>query len=762
MSNSDSSDNVNFDRFSQQLQTITNLPECDYLAQLLWNRGIKNTQQLTSLFATGQHQPTSYLEFGNEIEQAITRINQAQINAEKVAVWGDWQVDSVISACILSEGLQDFFPFKDNLQFYFLERDLSCWGLNCEGIDNLARQDVSLIITVGIGSQNLQEIEYARSLGIDLIIIDRTPIINPDLSVVALLNPYLLPDTHPFYHVSEITIVYKLLEGLATISPSFFPQPVNNLLDLVALSLLATATENYLSADERYLINQGFMLIKQAKRHSINSLAQLGFSIGDRALDQNDGLGRKIQLISSISTDINFIVNLLTNSEQKEQSKLTNQAEQIYLNCLDLYQKMVDEARKIISNIDLSNTQIIVLTNTQWQIGILDLLAKIIFTEYNKPILFLLPKNNYTLLSIYGLNSIYLSNLVEDYNHLIINFAFINNHLKCELLTENIDLFIEIITQKVNHLSNNINKLNNSHQIDLFVTINQLDQTLYQQLKILEPYSKNNPPYQLLIQNCYLTNIFQLNLKSTRQNKQTRYKKTYFQVYDDSGKYSFDGVWHTHYAFELNQNDRFDLIGEIAYNTYKESYYFRVINCYLHQQNNYFFSNSKETIPILDYRFQTQENIDNISASQIINKCPHQWQEINQPYQTAKKQNQQLILSYSQNKTENIEKIWLEFIGYLKYLLLNDKSIMLSKFSEKLSVSQQSLLKILSLLSLLSINYSIQKNKLKLKQQKAHFSAENYHLAHQKFIEIIKQENLAKKYFHQIPIKIIVDNINND
>ncbi len=437
------------DDFFNQIENLTQEKEYHYLAILLWNRGIRDLEPLEFLLNINQYQPKSYLEFKEEIDLAIARINQARIAQEKIAIWGNWRVDSIMSACILNEGLTEFFADNNQFIYHFSDRHLSCFGLTYQGIDELALQEVTLIIVTGTGSYNIDQVHYAHSLGIDIIILDRPMLSIPRPSVVSWLNPHNFPTSHPFYHFCAVAIAYKLIEGLATEYSSYFGKPITNLLDLVALGLLAQNVN--LQGDGRSLARQGIVLIKQKKRQNITSLAETGFQIGDRALDRSYGLCHRIKGLISLYTDPYFVINLLTNKNFSNQNKLVDQAEKAYFNYLDLVQKTLDQAKKQVKNIDLSNTVIISLQNNQWHLGILDVVAKTITQEYGKPTIILSSNFNdqfddRTFGYISSLDNLDLSPLIINCHELLDQYIVVPDGIKIILPTENIHLFIVIIT----------------------------------------------------------------------------------------------------------------------------------------------------------------------------------------------------------------------------------------------------------------------------------------------------------------------------
>ena len=441
--------------------------------------------------------------------------------------------------------------------------------------------------------------------------------------------------------------------------------------------------------------------------------------------------------------------------------KLVDQAEKAYFNYLELGQKIIDGLRKKLQSLDLSNTVIIVCENKQWHIGLVKFVAQIINEEYGKPTLLL----SANLVGEYADNYVYgyfcsstnnnLFSLFPESSHLLKQYQVEKEGVHLVLALENISLFTEIITQKIrksiqpSHLINQIN-------IDLKVNINEVNKSLYQQLKLLEPYSLDNPLPKLLIENCQLIEVKHSNLYNKFKNKSARFKKTSFKFIDNSTISSVEGIWWGHYAQEIDQNQHYDLIGEVEFNTSenKQYYYFRLLDLKIHHPCNYLTLNKNRSIPILDYRGHRDDLSDSELNADVVKQCPRQWQEIRQPYHNAIADNKTLVLAYEPEQINNTQQLWLELMGMIKYLIKTKKKVTIEQLSDKLKISNKCLLKILSIVdSLLDVQYNFPDNVVIFSAEKKGVSKKQYHLAYQQFVTIIKQENLHKQYFYQVSIQ---------
>jgi single-stranded-DNA-specific exonuclease len=134
----------------------------------------------------------------------------ARDRGEIVAIWGDFDADGITATSVLWDGLGQFFTQNSQLFYYIPNRLTESHGLNCQGIDNLVKQGCQLIVTCDTGSTNITEINYANSLGIDVIVTDHHTLPTERPPVTAIINPRYLPTEHQLFHLSGVAVAYKL------------------------------------------------------------------------------------------------------------------------------------------------------------------------------------------------------------------------------------------------------------------------------------------------------------------------------------------------------------------------------------------------------------------------------------------------------------------------------------------------------------------------------------------------------------------------
>ncbi|HLO52213.1 MAG TPA: DHH family phosphoesterase, partial [Kamptonema sp.] len=362
-----------------------------YAASLLLLRGVQNPEQIPGFLNPNLYQPASPFEFGEEMNWAIERILQARNQAEKIAIWGDFDADGITSTSVLWDGLGQFFSQNYQLTYYIPNRLTESHGLNCPGIDALAASGITLIITCDTGSTNLEEIDYARSLGIDIIVTDHHTLPEERPQVVAIINPRYLPPSHQLFHLSGVAVAYKLIEALYQTLPSVPQRPLADLLVLVAIGLIADLVQ--LTGDCRYLAQKGIEClgkqIANPTRPGIAKLLELCKGSGDRPTDISFGLGPRINAVSRIQGDASFCVELLTSRDVKRCNQLADLTEIANTRRKSLQKDVAKDVTAKLAKLDLSTTSVIVLADSQWPLGVLGLVAGQVAQEYGRPTILL-------------------------------------------------------------------------------------------------------------------------------------------------------------------------------------------------------------------------------------------------------------------------------------------------------------------------------------------------------------------------------------
>ena len=729
------------------------------VAQLLWQRGVNDLEDLKQFLDADAYVPTSGLTgFGQPMKLAIQRCQTAWETQEKVAIWGDFDADGVTATSVLWEGLRPFFPSSDRLSYYIPNRLTQSHGLHESGLRQLAAQGVTLVITCDTGSTNLVEMELAQQLGIDIIVTDHHTLPQQDPHVVAILNPKYLAPSHPLYHLSGVAVAYKFIEALYETFPEIPDQPAESLLDLVAIGLVADLVE--LRDDCRYLAQKGIEKLAQQLHHptrpGIAQLLRLCKRNGDRPMDIAFGIGPRINAISRIQGDATFAVELLTSADETVCQQLAQKTEIANTRRKEL-QKVVESAvKRRIEELDLSTTGVIVLADSQWQPGVLGLVAGQIAQEYARPTILLnvddtsAEEGRLVRGSARSVEKIDLYQLLRSQQHLLHRFGGHPFAAGLSMKAENLPLFREAINQQYRQQYGNTTP-EPTLSIDLIVNVAALGQDLFQSLKLLEPYGMGNPLPRLLIENCWFQKVWHKKIKDYT-GKKVGYICTTFRICDETQPDGFRGMWWGHYKEELPENESFDAVVELDFNAYDKKYEVRIVEVKPRRQVTSHSFADHDPLLLWDYRGEKAVFADTDQAVVTIEDCPRNWQEMHQSLQAGIQENCAIALNYSPPNLLPPTEIWKQFLRITKYLARTEETVSQSKLKQKLGLCPRTIE--LGLTALASLGWQIQgEDPIQITGTP---ETEQLHTeAVQSFLAAMQEEQFRCQYFSEVPMATI-------
>ncbi len=538
---------------------------CRFAASLLWQRGMRDPDCLPGFLDPKFYQPASPFEFGAEMVQAVERLQRARQTQEAVAIWGDFDADGITATAVLWEGLGQFFEQHRQLRYYIPNRLTESHGLSCSGIDTLAQQGYRLIVTCDTGSTSLREIDYAHQLGIEVIVTDHHTLPPQRPPVSAIINPRYLATDHPLFHLSGVAVAYKLVEALYETLPLVPQKPLEHLLDLVAIGLIADLVA--LQGDCRYLAQKGIERLQLhvsskpgavtvSPRPGIARLLELCKRSGDRPTDISFGLGPRINAVSRIQGDASFCVELLTSRDRSHCHQLALETELANARRKSLQNAVKQQVEEMLAQVDLSTTHLIVLGAADWPVGVLGLVAGQIAQAYGRPAILLntgtarlaavpasvkpprgaiaipqpqsaasgtetAPTIPLARGSARSTNQVDLYQLVKGQEHLLHRFGGHPFAAGLSLPVDNIPLFAAAVERQLRQQLGTLGAeaLVAKVEADLVVTVADLGKGLFRELKLLEPCGMGNPVPCLLIQNCWFERRWNRNIKESRGRK---------------------------------------------------------------------------------------------------------------------------------------------------------------------------------------------------------------------------------------------------
>lgn len=365
----------------QSLADSLNITEV--LAKLLYMRDVKTFAQAKYFFRPALdslHDP--FLMDG--MDTATLRVIHAITEQEKIFIYGDYDVDGTCATALMYLFLKELGA---DVHYHIPKRLTEGYGITKLGIDQIALAKANLMIAVDCGITAIDEVEYAKSLGIDVIICDHHQPKDEIPKAVAVLDP-LKPDCHyPFGYLSGAGVAFKLAQGVSQrIGKKEIPL---KFLDLVALASSADIVP--LIDENRILVLEGLRQINEKPRPGILALiksshlepgnlssGQIVFTIAPRinAVGRLGDAARAVELLISDKEEIAEELSQILETENFERRKID---ETTFKHALDLVEKTND----------LDNHIPIVLHEEDWHSGVIGIVASRLVEKYYRPTIML-------------------------------------------------------------------------------------------------------------------------------------------------------------------------------------------------------------------------------------------------------------------------------------------------------------------------------------------------------------------------------------
>lgn len=370
-----------------QASLVASLKISTLLARLLINRGIDDPASANAFLQPKMTHLSNPLECP-EIEKAARRLARAVRNGERIAVYGDYDVDGITSTALL---IQFFNLLKANATWYIPQRIEEGYGLNREAIERLASDAVDVIVTVDCGITSTVEAQIIRDKGIDLIITDHHVPGSELPEALAIINPRLPGSAQAFREFSGVGLAFKLCWALAEVlskQKKVAPEFREFLLDAMGLAALGTIADSVpLVGENRVLAKHGLTALSNSTHPGILALKDISNLAGSDVSSRHVGfrMGPRLNAAGRLWT-ATFSLELLTTRHADKAKRLAWQLEQYNRERQKIQGEMLDSSKEKIKNeIDLDSTRVIVLGCESWHPGVVGIVASRLVDEYHRP-----------------------------------------------------------------------------------------------------------------------------------------------------------------------------------------------------------------------------------------------------------------------------------------------------------------------------------------------------------------------------------------
>ncbi len=551
----------------------------DIMATLLYTRGYRTAEQVMAFLnqeAACLHDPFCMLD----MDRAVDRIERAIEAREKIAIYGDYDVDGVTSVSFLYLYLTSRGA---DVGYYIPGRMQEGYGVSVAAVDRLAERGVRLMITVDTGITAIEETAYAKTRGIDTVVTDHHECREELPNVDAVVNPHRAGDPYPFKELAGVGVVFKLICALemSRCRREGIPEQAGvgkicrTYADLVAIGTIADVMP--VIDENRLIVTLGLRLLNsterpglvalieaissgkgdgsryQSKKRKINS-SFIGFTIAPRM----NAAGR----VSNAS----IAVELLLSEDEDTAMRLAEELCQLNLTRQKEENRIAEEAYgKIEQTLNSENNRVIVIDDDTWQQGIIGIVSSRITERYGLPSILISfdgATGGIPLGSDIGKGSgrsIKGLNLVEaliDSEELLVRFGGHELAAGLSIQRSNIDEFRRRINRYAAACLTE-EQMRISLDADCEVSIRDLTMTLAREIDMLEPYGVANPIPNFVLRSARIVRIIPMgggrHLRLILESDGIEMTAVWFGVGESA--FAFSLYEYVDVLFQLNVNE---------------------------------------------------------------------------------------------------------------------------------------------------------------------------------------------------------------
>ncbi len=487
------SNNWNYQPLTRQEQEKADalLPVCggiNPVPELLMRRGVTTPEEAAGFLSPSLddlHDPFLM----PDMDKAVNRLNRAMGAKEKIMIYGDYDVDGTTAVALVYKYLQNYYS---NIEYYIPTRYEEGYGISRKSIEYAAENDIKLVVVLDCGIKAIDEIAYAKQLGIDFIICDHHV---PDEELppaVAILNPKMPGSPYPCPHLSGCGVGFKFMQGFAKSNGLGNHNELNSLLDLVAVSIAADIVP--IVGENRIMAYHGLRRLNSNPNLGLRSIIRL-CKLTNKDITISDvifKIGPRINASGRMQSGMEA-VGLLVTRDLHDAYQRGAEIDQYNKDRKELDKKITEEANELIENnvSIVHGKRSIVIYNKNWHKGIIGIVASRLTELYYKPSVVLTYANGMATGSSRSVQGFDIYSAVNSTRHLLENFGGHTYAVGLSLKEENIPEFSRLFEE---YVAKNIQPNQLCPQLDIDADISFADITpeLLIWLKKFNPFGPGN------------------------------------------------------------------------------------------------------------------------------------------------------------------------------------------------------------------------------------------------------------------------------
>ena len=348
------------------------------VSAVLASRGIDTAEEAAAFLE--HEQRLTYSPFlMADMDKAAERVQQALTNGERIAVFGDYDVDGITATCILVDYLRSRGA---DVLHYIPRRIEDGYGLSCDAIEGLHRQGARLLITVDCGITGVEEVDFANSLGMDVVITDHHECKEVLPAAAAVVDPHRPDCPYPFKHLAGCGVALKLVLALG--GPDREEALFSRYCTLAAVGTVADVMQ--MSGENRTIVARGLAAIEHSDFIGLHALLKEAGLSGREITSVQIGfvLAPRINAAGRMGA-ADKAAELLLCTDPAEAERMARDLCALNRERQNVEQTIYSQAEEMIARLPDRDRSALVLESSRWHQGVVGIVASRLSEKYSRP-----------------------------------------------------------------------------------------------------------------------------------------------------------------------------------------------------------------------------------------------------------------------------------------------------------------------------------------------------------------------------------------
>ncbi|MBQ8604913.1 MAG: single-stranded-DNA-specific exonuclease RecJ [Oscillospiraceae bacterium] len=468
------------------------------LAKVLLARDVHTRQQATTKYLDAA--PLSDPFLMKDMDKAVDRIMQAVENEEKIVIYGDYDVDGVCATATLFSYLESIGA---NVFYKLPNRENEGYGLNSRVLKKFKDKGVGLVVTVDNGISAIDEVAYANSIGLDIVITDHHLPKKEIPKALAVVDPLQPDDTSPCKILAGVGVAFKLVCALEGASCE---EMLDFYADFVCVGTVADLM--LLEGENRTMVKAGLEILNSRPRCGFESLLKISGILGKEVTSENIAytIAPRINAAGRMS-DATSALELLLSEDEEDADNLAMFLDNENKKRQDTQNKMAEDiTNEILANGEMMKDRVIVVWGDEYHPGVVGIVASRLVERYARPAIVFTKDGDEYKGSGRSVPAFSLHNALDKTKEYLIRFG--GHELAAGLAVEKENL--ENFRRAINEFALKDENMSKTADLDIdcLVSLSEINTRSVSQVDFLAPFGNGNQSPLFMAKNLQITAVF--------------------------------------------------------------------------------------------------------------------------------------------------------------------------------------------------------------------------------------------------------------